>query len=233
MPGANKVLGKLSTNYSNMQAPGSGKLSMCALLNQNSLYLTQEYINSGSQASACAHTDKFADTQAFPAAIHDAQNVSTSKVAQAQAAVLATGRCHLSAAAERLQKVRFTCKMAASWGLSPCPRRKSSLAFSMLPKSRSNIAHERCTYLDRGLTSSPCLNRYLTALLSPCANMLLSLCCHASSTAAVLSHIGSERRPSRFAVLCCAVLSSSAVQLIRRAFATDQQCAIHLWPIPL
>jgi len=105
MPGANKVLGNLSTNYSKMQAPGSGKLSMCALLRENSLYLTQEYNNSGIQAFACAHTDKFADTQAFPAAIHDAQNVSTSMVAQAQAAVLATGRCHLSAAAERLQKV--------------------------------------------------------------------------------------------------------------------------------
>ena len=101
--------------------------------------------------------------------------------------------------------------MAASCRLSACPRRKSSLAFSMLPKSLSNIAHDRCTYLDRGLTSSPCLNRYLTALLSPYTNRLLSLCCHAASTAAVLCHVGSERsRASRCAVLCChAALRSS------------------------
>ena len=62
----------------------------------------------------------------------------------------------------------LTCRMGASWGLSRWPRLKSSRALSTWPLSRSKMPHDRCTYLDRLFTSSPFLNRYLTALFSPC-----------------------------------------------------------------
>ena len=85
MPGANRFLDKLFTNHSRVDAgshsPGSGKLSIGALLRQFSFYLTQEYITSSSQAFACAHANNFADTQDFAAAMRDGQNLSTSMAA--------------------------------------------------------------------------------------------------------------------------------------------------------